>query len=271
MKSIYSFNETKLPSQNLYAYILMSVFSFGRDIVYVQAGSQPKSEREAIVILAGLGSKIHNARKIAQHFRNQGYDIYQPSYIERKGLDEGVEKIEQFAQKHELKTYKKVHFFCYIIGAWTFNRWYNKTDLTNIETIIYDRSPLQERAPYALMKDSKFIAWLVIGKVNNELATTPYSPLTNFKGKIGLLIETIPTKLILRHQKTAASLGPINWTHDALNQPSDDYCYVSMNHDEMYTHIGKASSEIWSFIKTGSFGEKANRSAPTNDPLQIKK
>ena len=248
----------------------MSVFSFGRDIVYVQAGSQPKSEREAIVILAGLGSKVHNERKIARYFKDKGYDIYQPSYIYRKGIDKGVDKIERFSKKHALNSYKKVHFFCYIIGSWTFNRWHTKSSLKNIETVIYDRSPMQERAPYALMKDSKFIAGLVIGKVNDELANTPYPPLTNFKGKIGLLIETVPTKLILKHRKTAASLGPINWTVDSLRQAHTDYCYVSMNHDEMYTNIEKAGPEIWSFIKTGSFGEKANRIVPIGDPLQIK-
>ncbi len=245
----------------------MSVFSFGRDTIYLQAGSQPKSEREAIVILAGLGSKVHNERKIAQYFKDRGYDIYQPSYIYRKGIDKGVNKLERFSKKHGLNSYKKVHFFCYIIGSWTFNRWYKKISLTNIETIIYDRSPLQERAPYVLMKDSKFIAQLVIGQVNHELATTPYPPITNFKGKIGLLIETIPTKLILRHRKTAISLGPVDWSVGFLHQEYTDYFYAPVNHDEMYTHIEKVGPEIMSFIKTGKFGEKANRIAPNSNPL----
>lgn len=245
----------------------MSVFSFGRDIIYLQSGSQPKSEREAIVILAGLGSKVHNERKIARYFRDKGYDIYQPSYIYRKGIDKGVDKLERFSKKHDLNNYKKIHFLCYIIGSWTFNRWFQRTVLTNIETVVYDRSPLQERAPYALMKDSKFIAQLVIGPVNNELATTPYPPLTHFKGKIGLLIETVPTKLILRHQKTAASLGPVKWSVDLLNQQYSDYFYAPVNHDEMYTNIEKVGPEILAFIKTGSFGAKVNRQAPVGDPL----
>lgn len=249
----------------------MSVFSFGRDIVYVQSGSQPKSEREAIVILAGLGSKTHNERKIAKHFRNQGYDIYQPAYIYRKGIDKGVDKLQRFSEKHELKSYKKVHFFCYIIGGWTFNRWYNKSGITNIETVIYDRSPLQERAPYVLVKDSKFIMNILVGKVISELSDTPYTPLKDFNGKVGLLIETVPTKLILKHRKSAASLGPVNWSVGALNQMHTDFCYVPVNHDDMYTGIEKVSTEVWSFIKTGNFGTKANRIAPTNDPLLILK
>lgn len=245
----------------------MSVFSFGRDIVYMQSGPQPKNEREAIVILAGLGSKVHNERKIAKYFKDKGYDIYQPSYIYRKGIDKGVDKLGRFSQKHELNSYKKIHFFCYIIGSWTFNRWYHQSGLTNIETILYDRSPLQERAPYVLMKDSQLIARLVIGKVNRELATAPYPPLTNFNGKVGLLIETVPTKLILRHQKTASSLGPITWSVDSLKQEYTDYFYAPVNHDEMYTDIEKVGPEVIHFIKTGNFGIKANRIAPNHDPL----
>lgn len=245
----------------------MSLISFGRDLIYLQPGSQPKSEREAIVILAGLGSKVHNERKIARYFKDKGYDVYQPSYIYRKGIDKGVDKLDRFSKKHELNSYKKVHFFCYIIGSWTFNRWYNKSGLTNIATIVYDRSPLQERAPFVLMKDSKFIARLVIGKVNHELATTPYPALTNFKGNIGLLIETLPTKLILRHRKTAASLGPVQWSVDSLHQQHSDYFYASVNHDEMYTAIEKTGTEVLGFMKNGKFGTQVNRKAPAGDPL----
>jgi hypothetical protein len=248
----------------------MSALSFGRDIVYVQPGTQPKSEREALVILAGLGSKTHNERKIAKHFRNRGYDIYQPSYIYRKGIDKGVDKLQRFSEKHELKSYKKVHFLCYIIGGWTFNRWYNKMPLTNIETVVYDRSPLQERAPYVLVKDSKFIMNILVGRVISELSDTPYTPLKGFNGKVGLLIETLPTKLILKHRKSAAALGPVNWSLEALNQSYTDFCYLPVNHDDMYTRIEKVSPEVLSFMKTGNFGAEANRVAPTNDPLLIR-
>jgi len=246
----------------------MSVFSFGRDLIYLQSGPQPKHEREAIVILAGLGTKTHNERKIARHFRNKGFDIYQPSYIYRKGIDKGVSKLERFSGKHDLKSYKRVHFFCYIIGGWTFNRWYKQHPLSNIETIIYDRSPLQERAPYALVKDNKFLMKLLVGHVIEELANTPYPPLTNFNGKIGLLIETKPTKLILRHQATAASLGLVNWSVEHLNQQHSDFCYIPMDHDDLYTAIEKASPQVFDFIQTGHFGEKADRVAPTTNPLQ---
>lgn len=246
----------------------MSVFSFGRDIVYLQAGPQPKHEREAIVILAGLGTKTHNERKIARYFRNKGYDIYQPSYIYRKSMDQGVAKLERFSVKHDLKSYKKVHVFCYIIGGWTFNRWYNRNPLPNISTILYDRSPLQERAPYVLVKDNRLLMKLLVGDIIAELAHTPYSPVKGFNGKIGLLIETKPTKLIRRHRATAASLGPINWSVDHLNQVYDDFCYLPVDHDDMYTAIEQAGPEVLSFIVSGRFGGKANRMAPTVDPLQ---
>jgi len=240
---------------------------FSRDIVFLQKSVQSKSEREAIVILAGLGSLKFNERKIAKHFRNQGYDIYQPAYIYRKNIRKGVDKLEQFSAQHNLKAYKKVHFFCYIIGAWTFNTWYSPDKLNNVASIIYDRSPLQERAPFALVKDKKFLIEFLVGKVITELAFAHYVPLKNFQGKVGILIETNPSKLILKHKVSAASLGPLDWSVEALNQNCSDFCYAPVNHDEMYTNIEKVSPQVWSFIKTGAFGENANRVIPTNNPL----
>lgn len=238
-----------------------------KDNIYVVNDSSPKEEREAIVILVGFGSIKFNPKRIAEHFSNQGYDIFQPAYIQRKSIAECTRKIEQFTKEHNLKSYKKLHFVCYIIGAWSFNNWIKTSGLNNIETVIYDRSPLQERAPYALIKDIRLLIVLITGKVSEELAKTPYPPLENFNGRIGLLIESIPTKMILKHKKSAAELGPLNWSVEALKQSYSDYFYADVNHDDMYTHIEKVSPEIWNFIKTGSFSPTANRIAPTNNPL----
>lgn len=238
-----------------------------KDNIYLMNDSQPKEEREAIVILVGFGSIKFNPQKIAKHFSDQGYDIYLPAYIHRKSIRKSIEKIQVFSEKHDLQSYKKLHFFCYIIGSWTFNGWFKNSGLPNIESVIYDRSPLQERAPYALIKDMKWLIMLITGKISKELAETPYPPLENFSGKIGLLIETVPTQMILKHKKSAAELGPLDWSATALQQPFSDYYYAGVSHDDMYTQIEKVSPEVWNFIKTGSFGNTANRIAPTNNPL----
>lgn len=248
-------------------FLFVCTSSFAGDIVYLQKSPTPKSEREAILILVGFGSKLHNERKIAKHFRDQGYDIYQPKYVYRKSIQQGELKLQAFTNKHDLKAYKKLHVVCYIIGGWTFNNWVNSSGLTNIQSIIYDRSPLQERAPQVLMQDSKIITKLYIGQIIQEFAETPYPPLVDSQANIGIMIETQPTKLIRKHRKSAAAMGPISWKVSDLNQPFSDYCYIPVDHDELYTNVKLVSPLIFEFIKTGNFSDSCNRTAPSIDPL----
>lgn len=249
----------------LFCMLQLNVWS--RNYVVVPHPEIPKSEKEALLILVGFGSKTHHVKHIAQYFSNKGYDLYQPDYICRKSIQKGVNKVDAFAEKHDLKAYKKIHVFCYIIGGWTFNTWFAQHPLPNIASVIYDRSPLQERAPYALVKDIPFLIGMLVGDVMQEFAGTPYQPLQNSTAKVGLLIETIPTKLILKHKKTAALPGPINWDPAALNQPCDDYCFVPMNHDDFYVTFDGIGSAIFQFIREGKFDNDANRTEPENDPL----
>jgi hypothetical protein len=241
---------------------------WSRDHVTIDHPEIPKNEKEALLILVGFGSKTHNVKHIARHFSHKGYDLYQPDYISRKSIARGVEKVDRFAAKHDLKAYKKVHVFCYIIGGWTFNTWYQQKPLPNIATVVYDRSPLQERAPYALMKDMPVLIKLLAGKVMEEFSETPYPPLVDPPFKTGILIETVPTKLINKHRKTARQLGPVNWTVENLQQACSDYCYVPLNHDDFYTTFELIGTRIFEFIRAGKFAPDADRNKPVNDPLQ---
>jgi hypothetical protein len=239
-----------------------------RDHIVVEHPETPKSEKEALLILVGFGSKTHNVKHIARYFSNKGYDLYQPDYISRKSIAKGVDNVDRFVAKHDLRSYKKVHVFCYIIGGWTFNTWYAKKPLPNIASVIYDRSPLQERAPYALMKDIPVLIRLLAGNVMKEFSETPYPQVVNPPFKTGILIETIPTKLISKHRKTAAQLGPVNWTVESLKQSCTDYCYVPLNHDDFYTTFELTGTRIFEFIREGKFAADADRNQPVNDPLQ---
>ena len=161
--------------------------------------------------MVGFGAKIQGTKKIADFFFNKGYDVFIPDYISRKSISNSVSHLDKFILKHNLKAYKNIHFFSYIIGSWTLNNWINTHPKNNIKTIIYDRSPLQERAPYALIKDYKFIMSIVSGPIMKEFSETPYPPILTDNISIGLMIESKPTKLLIKHKKSALSLGPINW------------------------------------------------------------
>jgi len=228
----------------------------------------PKAEKEALLILVGFGSKTHNVKKIATYFSNKGYDLFQPDFICRKSIAKGISKLDDFVEKEGLKSYKKLHVFCYIIGGWTFNQWLTNTRLPNLASVIFDRSPLQERAPKALMIDLPIIIRLLVGNVIRELAETPYPPMNKGAVKIGILIETEPTKVILNHKKAAATIGPLKWDVASLQQEYDDYCYVPLNHDDFYSTFELIGSMIFPFLKEGVFPIEANRIKPTNNPLQ---
>jgi hypothetical protein len=132
--------------------------NFAQGRIFIESSSILKTEREAILILPGFGSKIFGTKKIAKFFKHKGYDIYIPKYISRKSVEKSVENVDRFISKHGLKDYKKLHIFSYIFGTWTINLWINKNGKCNISTIVFDRSPLQERAPAAL--DRAFVVGL---------------------------------------------------------------------------------------------------------------
>jgi len=254
-------------NQFLLLLLFMPVFLWSKDIVSIPEPSVAKSEKEALLILVGFGSKTHNVKHIAAYFSNKGYDLYQPDYIRRKGIAKGVEKLDAFITEHDLKAYGKVHVFCYLVGGWTFNSWLSANELPNLSTIIYDRSPLQERAPFALMEDMPFLITLAVGKIMGEFAETPYKAINLRAVKIGLLIEDRPTKLIMKHRKSAAKLGPVDWDPQSLQQEADDYCFVPLNHDDFYEAFGIIGPSIFEFIRDGKFAATANRKQPLTDPF----
>jgi hypothetical protein len=259
----------KLKLRLLFVYFLFnfSLYANKGERIFIQDATKPQSEKEVILILPGFGSKIQGTERIAAYFFNKGYDVYIPDYISRKSIANCVDNLDQFMLKYKLKDYKKMHVFSYIIGSWTLNNWLIKTPANNIVTIVYDRSPLQERAPYALVKDIPLLIRIISGKVMKEFSKTPYPSLTNDKISKGILIESKATKLITKHKKTALSLGPVIWEASSLNQSCSDKCYLLLNHDQMYYRFDISGVEIFNFIKLHQFTDSARREPYTEDPF----
>ena len=132
--------------------------------------------------------------------------------------------------------------------------------INNITSIVYDRSPLQERAPYVLVEDNPMIIKLLTGRIMKNFSQTPYPPINNDSKNLGIIIENKATRLILKHKKTALSLGPIIFNKDSLKQACDDYLYEYINHDEMYYKFDKIGPEILYFFKNGVFSKDVRKS-----------
>ncbi len=230
-----------------------------KDVVVIENSSVPASQKEALLILPGFGSKIHGVKDIKACFSNKGYDVFIPHYIGRDSLQQCVLTVNEFMLKHQLQDYKKLYVFSYIAGSWVINLWIQQHPVNNITSIVYDRSPLQERAPFVLVKDNPMIIKLLIGNIMKNFANTPYPVIANDTKQIGIIVERKATRLIRKHRKTTLSLGLVSFNIDSLHQPCDDYTYSCINHDEMYFKFEEMGPLILYFFKFGIFPKEARK------------
>jgi hypothetical protein len=230
------------------------------------------TNKEAILILTGFGSKYHSLRGLKKYFDTTAYDVYVPNYISRKSLEQTVFNLDHFWKKKGLEKYQKVHVFAYIVGSWSINAWLQESLLktsthSNIKSIVYDRSPLQERAPYILITNYKIPNYLVFGPIMRDLHQTPYPALQNDSIQKGLLLEIYATGIVRKNQETAAQLGPYCFNPGCFGQNYQDAKYVPLNHDHMYTEPAVFGSALLHFFKFGNFGTTLDAYQPVENPF----
>ena len=229
------------------------------------------SAREALLVLPGLGYNGDGERAIkalSPAMRADGIDLYVPAYVARGGLDRSQDALREFIREQHLDRYARVHVFAFLAGGWTLNSIVQDAELLpNLASVVYDRSPYQERAPRIGADKFKILAWLRYGSVLFDLARTPYPPLSRPDVKIGLLVETTPTSFVRKHQKTARAYGPFAFDCTAFAQPHDDCMFVPLNHAELYTRFAEVWPEVRAFIRHHRFSGLAQRTPPREDAL----
>lgn len=228
--------------------------------------SPQPAAREAIVILPGFGYSAGGERAIRAlepAMRDAGLDLYVPRYIRRGGLDSSREQLRRFIRDQRLDRYERVHVFAFLAGAWTLNAIAaDPAVLPNLATVVYDRSPYQERAPRIASEKLRVLSWVRYGPVLFEMARASYPPLPRTGVKVGLIVETEPTGFVKRFRKTAESYGPFAFNCPSFLQPYDDCMFAAVNHTELYTRFGEIWPELHAFIKAGRFSATAERTAP---------
>jgi hypothetical protein len=220
---------------------------------------------EALLVLPGFGygrAGEHAFRSLAPSIAAQGMDLYLPTFVSRGGLEESRTRLQRFIRENRLDRYERVHVFAFIAGGWTFNPLVDANALPNLATVVYDRSPYQERAPRVALEKLRFLTWLKYGSVVFDVARTPYPPAAAPGVRVGLVVETRPTSFIRRFAASARQQGPYHFECDAFRQRYDDCSYVAMNHNELYDRFAELWPEVRSFIRTGGFTPAANRTAP---------
>ena len=232
------------------------------------ATARSKPAADALLVLPGFGYNRAGEqafRSLAPSMAADGIDLYLPTFISRSGLEESRERLQRFVHEHRLDRYERVHVFAFIAGGWTFNSLVATEGLANLSTVVYDRSPYQERAPRIALERLRFLTWLKYGSVVFDVARTPYAPLTAPGARVGLVVETMPTAFVRRFATSAARQGPYRFGCDAFKQRYDDCLYVAMSHDELYTRFAEVWPEVRSFIRTGQFTASARRTPPAGD------
>lgn len=230
----------------------------------------PTPRSEALLILPGFGygrGAEQTLRALAPEVGAAGLDLYVPSYIARGGLDASRENLRDFIREQRLERYDRLHVFAFIAGGWTFNPLAESAGLPNLATVVYDRSPLQERAARIATDHLHFLTWIRYGTPVFDFARTPYPPLAAPRVRVALLVETRPTTFVSTRAEAARKYGPFDFECDSFAQPHDDCAFVAMSHDEMYLRFSDMLPEVLAFIRTGRFSSAAVRQPPAIDPL----
>ena len=236
------------------------------------AVSPSKPASDALLVLPGFGysrAGEHALRSLGPSLAAEGIDLYVPTYVARSGLEQSRERLHRFLREHRLDRYERVHIFAFLAGGWTFNPLGETRILQNLASVVYDRSPYQERAPRVALEKLRFLTWLKYGPVVFDLARTTYVPLSVPGVKVGLLVETSPTSFIKRFAAAARGYGAYDFECDAFEQRHDDCFYVALSHDELYVRFADVWPEVRSFIHTGQFSATANRTAPAGDAATL--
>lgn len=195
-------------------------------------------------------------RELSAAVARDGFDLYVPSYISRSGIAASRKNLARFIRDQHLDRYERLHVFAFLAGAWTLNPLAESEPLPNMKTVVYDRSPYQERAPRIALDDLRFLTWLKYGSPVFDVARTPYAPLTAPDVKVALVVETLPTKFVKKHGEQARAYGPFEFECDAFRQRHDACKYVAMNHDDLYVRFAEVWPDVRSFIRTGRFADE---------------
>src|SRR5258706_11710145 len=140
--------------------------------------SPSKPDRDALLVLPGFGYSRTDGkafRDLAASTAGAGVDLYVADYLTRAGLAASRVKLDRFIRENRLDRYERLHVFAFIAGAWTFNPLVERATPPNLVSVIYDRSPFQERAPRIAVAELPFLAWLRFGSTVFDVANAPYA------------------------------------------------------------------------------------------------
>ena len=239
-----------------------------KDFIYIDK-SQKISNKIALVILNGVGDSKKNRKIQLNFFKEKGMDVFIPDYKQRASLDESLYKFTVFYDNYDINNYKEVYFMCYIIGGHVLNRYIEINGKKNIKKIIYDRSPIQERAAIIGVDNMPFLTRLIYGQIVFDFSEIKLKSLKDDSNlDIGVIIENQATSVMRLFEKKSYKYGPFSFAVDEIEKNYDDYFYTWLDHEMMYRRFDVIGSEILFFYKNGIFSNNAKRTKYEWDPFK---
>ena len=227
------------------------------------------AQKNALIILNGFGDSKKNRNIQKEFFQNRGYDLFIPVYVDRKSIDSSIVNFSSFYYSNDLDSYREVHIISYIVGGLILNTHIEKYGKGKINTIIYDRSPTQERAAKVATKRLPVISRILYGKVLKDFSTRKLTPLTNSLNlDIGVIIENKATRLMRNLRRTARKYGDYNYNALEIEPNADDFIHTYLDHDQMYDRFDVIGEEIIYFLKNKKFSINAKREKYDWDPFK---
>lgn len=223
---------------------------------------------DLVVILPGLGDSKEGRAQMAQWGESApGYTVVVPDYIARESVQASVDEVAAFFEQTDTSAYEEVHVFAYILGTWSLNLYLQDHEIPGLKSIVYDRSPIQERAPAVVHRRIRCITRLMFGPILGDLAGIEYPQYQAPEGvNTGLVIENRATSLMRTFQGSVEDLGPVTWDLAQFQHDPDDAFYTWVNHDEMYLSFETIGPELLHFFEHGRFSEGAQRQPSELDP-----
>ena len=235
--------------------------------VYQDSERSP-SQKTALIIMNGFGGSKSACKAQFAFWKEQGMDVFIPEVLLRPSLESSSVAMEEFIAEYGIAEYAEVRSICYIAGAFLLHTYLESHALPSLRYVIYDRSPIQERAPQAVMTAIPVLGTWMKGKVLKDLSEAVWpAPIVSPSVITGLAIENRATGLMRWLQDEAEALGPFEFDWKKIDSNASDAFHVALDHDMMYTRWDILGAPFLHFFAHGVFPEGVSRGRLTDHPF----
>jgi hypothetical protein len=238
--------------QKFYSSILLIVISLG-----VNGHSRDLDSSEVLLVVGGITGTRCMMRNVVRNLeKTVPYPVVNVTYKSREGLQTCERNLHDQLENLQLHKYRRVHFFCFIMGGYVLSRVLEDYPIPNLGKVVLDRSPFQEEVSIEAQETfSKPVVKLLLGQTAVDIGKMNFRHIN--ADTVGLLIETKPG--ILAHflhnrriaHKTEGKI--LTFKPSVMVSDYNDATYIHLSHTAMYSKIDSYTELIRNFIDTGRF------------------